>query len=76
MPRDQWSRKTVGELVQECSDENTIAPETDAVAALASMHRNRAGRLMVVEGDRLMGIIALKDLLDFLSMKIELEETG
>jgi Zn-dependent protease len=76
VPRDQWSRKTVGELVQECSDENTIAPETDAVAALASMHRNRAGRLMVVEGDRLMGIIALKDLLDFLSMKIELEETG
>ncbi|MGW8187067.1 MAG: site-2 protease family protein [Desulfobacterales bacterium] len=74
VPRDQWSRKIVAELVQECSDENTIAPETDAVAALASMHRNRAGRLMVVEGDRLLGIIALKDLLDFLSMKIELEE--
>jgi Zn-dependent protease/CBS domain-containing protein len=74
VPRDQWSRKLVAELVQECSDENTIAPQTDAVAALASMHRNRAGRLMVVEGDRLLGIIALKDLLNFLSMKIELED--
>ncbi len=74
VPRDQWSQKTVGELVEECSDENTIAPETDAVEALASMHRNRAGRLMVVKNERLLGIIALKDLLDFLSMKIELEE--
>ncbi len=74
VPRDQWSQKTVGELVEECSDENTIAPETDAVEALASMHRNRAGRLMVVKNERLLGIIALKDLLDFLSMKIELED--
>jgi len=29
---------------------------------------------MVVKDNRLMGIIALKDLLDFLSMKVELEE--
>jgi hypothetical protein len=29
---------------------------------------------MAVSNERLLGIIALKDLLDFLSMKIELEE--
>jgi Zn-dependent protease/CBS domain-containing protein len=74
VPRDQWRRKSVGELAEECSEQNTIAPEADAVEALASMHRNGAGRLMVVSNERLLGIIALKDLLDFLSMKIELEE--
>jgi Zn-dependent protease len=74
VPRDQWRRKTVGELAEECSEQNTIAPEADAVEALASMHRNGAGRLMVVTNERLLGIIALKDLLNFLSMKIELEE--
>jgi hypothetical protein len=30
----------------------------------------------VTEGGRLVGIIALKDMLDFLSLKIELEEGG
>ena len=75
IPRDQWSLKIVGEVAEKCSEENTIDPDTDAVKALASMHHNSAGRLMVVKGDRLVGIIALKDLLRFLSMKIELEET-
>ncbi len=74
IPRDRWSGTTVGEAAEKCSDENTIEPETDAVKALARMHRNSAGRLMVVRNGQLLGIIALKDLLNFLSMKIELEE--
>ncbi len=37
------------------------------------MHRSGAGRLMVVDGDRLVGIISLKDMLKFLSLKVELE---
>jgi len=31
-------------------------------------------RLIVVDGDRLEGIISLKDMLEFLSLKVELEE--
>ena len=31
---------------------------------------------MVVDGDRLLGILSLKDLLRFFSLKMELEETG
>jgi Zn-dependent protease len=73
-PRDRWGNTTVGELAEGCSAENTIAPTADAVDALARMHRNSTGRLMVVADGRLRGIIALKDLLQFLSMKIELEE--
>jgi predicted transcriptional regulator len=37
------------------------------------MRRNNAGRLMVVEKDKLVGIIALKDMLEFLSLKVELD---
>ncbi len=74
VPREQWARTRVGDLVQACSEENTIGPESDAVQALAAMHRSDAGRLMVVRGERLLGIIALKDLLHFLSLKIELEQ--
>jgi len=31
---------------------------------------------MVVSGERLLGIITLKDMLQFLSLKMELEENG
>jgi Zn-dependent protease/predicted transcriptional regulator len=72
--REEWARKLVGEIAERCTPENTIAPEKDATEALSMMNRNGASRLMVVEGGRLTGIIALKDLLKFLSLKIELDE--
>ena len=39
------------------------------------MSKTGASRLMVTEESRLVGVIALKDMLKFLSLKIELEET-
>jgi Zn-dependent protease/predicted transcriptional regulator len=73
VPRDQWSTRTVGSLANQCSVDNTIAPAEDALEALSKMSRTRKSRLMVVDEDRLVGMIALKDLLSFLSLKIELE---
>jgi Zn-dependent protease/CBS domain-containing protein len=73
IPRAQWDEKTVGEIADPCSAENTIGPDADAVKALSVMRRNNASRLMVVENDQLVGIIALKDMLEFLSLKVELD---
>jgi len=44
--------------------------------ALAAMSRSGASRLMVADGDRLLGILTLKDLLRFFSLKMELEQAG
>jgi len=71
--RDQWDQHTVKEVSTACSSENTISPDADATDALALMSRSGNSRLMVVEGERLVGIIALKDLLEFLSLKMDLE---
>ena len=76
LPRDEWDRQTVGSLAERCTPENTVAADTDAMQALAMMSRTGASRLMVVDGDRLLGILALKDLLRFFSLKMELEEAG
>lgn len=73
IPREQWPHRTVGDLAGACSDENTIAPDVDVVQALAQMRRNASSRVMVVEDGRLIGVVALKDLLEFLSLKVELE---
>jgi predicted transcriptional regulator len=37
------------------------------------MQRTGASRLLVMDDDRLVGIVSLKDLLHFLELKIELE---
>ena len=73
IPRTEWSSHTVKELAKSCSPENTISPDADATEALARMSRTAASRLMVVDGERLVGILTLKDLLGFLTLKIDLE---
>jgi Zn-dependent protease len=73
IPREQWRDTKVGEIAQECSPQNTIGSDEDAMRALSIMRANGSSRLMVVRGDRLVGVIALKDMLGFLSLKAELE---
>ena len=73
VPREEWNQKSVGEIAIKVSPENTIEPHADALKALSLMNRSGTSRLMVIEGDRLVGIITLKDMLNFLSLKVELE---
>jgi Zn-dependent protease/predicted transcriptional regulator len=74
IPREQWARTTVADVYKPCSSDNTIAADADALEALSLMTRTGSSRLMVVERGKLVGIIALKDLLRFLSLKLELDE--
>ena len=76
VPRAEWDRRTVGTLLHECSIDNTVAPTEDAMDALSKMNRTHNGRLMVVDGQQLVGVITLKDLLSFLSLKMDLEGRG
>ena len=52
---------------------STIEADNDAMKALAAMSRNHASRLLVTDEGKLVGVLALKDLLKFLSLKLELE---
>jgi Zn-dependent protease/predicted transcriptional regulator len=73
IPREEWDRHTVRELAGDCDAGNTVASGDDATAALSKMHQNGNSRLMVVDQGKLVGIISLKDLLRFLSLKLDLE---
>ncbi|MDH7513388.1 MAG: site-2 protease family protein [Clostridiales bacterium] len=73
VPKDEWPSRRVGDLTLQCTEENTVSPQEDAMKALALMNRANASRLMVVEGGRLVGVIALKDMMKFLSLKLDLE---
>jgi Zn-dependent protease/CBS domain-containing protein len=68
----EWATRTVGEIAEQCTAENTVSPATEATKALEQMTKTGASRLLVVDNDRLVGIIALKDMLTFLSLKMDL----
>jgi CBS domain-containing protein len=76
IPQEAWSRETIREAARPCSADNTISPATDAVKALGMMSQGGVSRMLVVENGRLEGVVTLKDLLDFFSLKVELEERG
>ncbi len=74
IPKEERKRHSVKELAEECSENNTIGPDDDAMKALSNMSKTQSSRLMVVEGDRLVGVISLKDMMGLLSLRIDLEE--
>ena len=74
VPREQWSDITVRELALECTPDTTVKPDDDAMRALSLMRRTGGSRLVVVEDDRLAGVVSLKDMLEFLSLKVDLDE--
>jgi Zn-dependent protease/predicted transcriptional regulator len=73
VPREKWAMTQVRDIAPECSDNNTVSSHADPVDVLSQMQRAKASRLMVTEGDRLVGVISLKDMLNFLALKVELE---
>ena len=51
----------------------TVTPEHDILAALSLMTRRRIRHLPVVDGDRLIGLVSIGDLVKFRMDKIERE---
>ncbi|MGE3804670.1 MAG: site-2 protease family protein [Gemmataceae bacterium] len=75
IPRNEWHAHTVAEVMQHDFRDITIGPEADAMAALQKMQQTGSSRLLVTDRQaHLVGIVSLKDLMRFLSLKLELEE--
>ena len=70
---DQWGRRTVAEIMEPCSEENTISPETDALEAMTKMQRTGRSPLLVVDRGQLVGMLSLRDLFGYLTLKLQFE---
>jgi Zn-dependent protease/predicted transcriptional regulator len=73
IPREEWNQYSVQAVMQPYNPQDAVTPDTDSVEALAIMKRSQSSRLMVVEDGRLVAVLALKDLLEYLSSKLEME---
>ena len=73
VPQEQWGTNTVANILESCSPSNTLSPAADAMAALAVMNRTDTETLVVVEAGQLVGVLTMKDLMKFMTLKLELE---
>jgi Zn-dependent protease len=72
--KEDWPNKKVGELMDPCSKTNTISADTETMKLLSAMVRpDKQARYMVVDDGQLVGMIALKDLLELIALKLEIE---
>jgi Zn-dependent protease len=75
IPEKDWGNHSVGEIAKPCSEDNSISVNENAIKALTVMNRTGNNRLMVLGGaGELVGMISMKDLVKFLSSKLELNE--
>lgn len=72
IPREQWVRATVAEVMVGATEEIALRPDTDAVEALCRLSARDGVRLVVVERGRPVGIVSLRDLMEFLALKADL----
>lgn len=72
VPRAEWPFRKVSAVAVPLSNTTTVAPDTQALEALTRMREQRQSRLLVVERGRLAGMVTAQDLLNFLTLKLEL----
>ncbi len=68
----QWETVTVGDIMRQPTPDMAVGPDADAVDALALLAGGAGRRLIVVDHGRPIGILSLRDLMDFLALKVDL----
>ncbi len=76
VPRGEWAQTAVGQVQTPLEETMVLDPDADAVEALALLRNRDESQAIVVEEGEPVGTITLRDLLQFLALKIDLEPRG
>jgi Zn-dependent protease/predicted transcriptional regulator len=73
LPEDEQKNKTVAQVMEPLSDDLLISPQVSLTEALRKTGQTEAGRLVVMQGGKMVGLISKTGLLRYLEMKRILE---
>ncbi|MBU0671509.1 MAG: site-2 protease family protein [Candidatus Margulisbacteria bacterium] len=71
--RSKWAKTTAREAMLPLNNSLVISEYAEAIEALPKMARNKVGRLLVIEGDKLVGILSQRDIMQLFEFKSEIE---
>jgi Zn-dependent protease/CBS domain-containing protein len=69
VPREQWDRVTVGDIMTESSRLDVVTASEDANNALEKLTRRDVGQAPVIENGRLVGLLRRRDILKWLELQ-------
>jgi predicted transcriptional regulator len=70
--RDQWSATKVGDIVKSISKNEIINMDMEVADAIRKMSSNNLGHLVVMTGNKLIGLITKSDVMKFVKIRSEL----
>jgi len=73
VPREKWAETKIRQIMIPVSRDLIINKEADAMLALAKMANNKIGRLLVLDGPKLVGILSQRDVMRLFEFKSEIE---
>jgi Zn-dependent protease len=77
LPRNEWKSHYVSQLAHNCTTDTAIGLNEDAMKALSIMNKTGNSQMLVMDvGGKLVGTVAMKDLIRYLSDKMEIEKDG
>ena len=74
VPREERGRRRVADVLRPYSEELVLPPDMDLGEALNRMTASGNSRFLVVEQDRLAGLITLKDVSTAVSVRLQLDD--
>jgi Zn-dependent protease/predicted transcriptional regulator len=72
VPREQWAQETARQATPPLSAGDVVSPSADAWEALARMTAENCGRLLVMDGERLVGIVSRTDIMRAIHARMRL----
>ncbi len=70
--RDQWSATKVGDIVKSISKNEIINMDMEVADAIRKMSSNNLGHLVVMTGNKLIGLITKSDVMKIIKFRSEL----
>lgn len=74
IPKEKWHELRVADIIKHCPEEIIIDVNTKVTDILQKVGSLRRTRFIVIENDKLYGIITLKDIVNIVTIKTTFEE--
>ena len=75
VPKELWGFKQIRDVMTPAEQVPSLKPDDDATEALARMVTDDLGRMPVVDGGRLVGIVSRRDIMNLFKIKSDLGVT-
>lgn len=72
-PETEWPNHSVSEITQQCNNEIALDANTDAMDAFSIIARNNSNSIFVTQNNRLIGLVTLQDLKNYISIRQDLQ---